>query len=210
MGMRYRKVSEEMILIGHRCKTCPQFDGTPVWMTCQAGCRCFGTALLGSYIVTHSLDWYESEPIPAIRSATLHQWNRTARGVPRPTRSSFAPGRFRRWKLGAGSTARPVECRSKRSTWDIIAMDDMIRISPDPILPHPRMHERGLRAAARYWMWYRIGGIRHSACPHGRCSPACRPQHVRRLSPSHLREDKGAVYFKRVNQVSGGLPAWHA
>ena len=71
---------------------------------------------------------------------------------------------------------------------DIIAVGPLVRERPDPILPHPRMHERGfvlrpLLDIAPAWrhpllgltvrqMWERLP-----------------PQDVRRLSASHLRDD---------------------
>lgn len=44
----------------------------------------------------------------------------------------------------AGRVRPQTEANAARTLdLDLLAMGDMVRVAPDPVLPHPRMHERG-------------------------------------------------------------------
>ena len=69
---------------------------------------------------------------------------------------------------------------------DILAMGNLIRTTPDPILPHPRMHERAFVLAplldvAPDW-WHPVLQMSARALLDG-----LPPQHARPILPSHLR-----------------------
>lgn len=56
----------------------------------------------------------------------------------------------------AGGRRRSIANAARTLDLDIIAMGAMVRDTPDPILPHPRAHERGfvlvpLRDVAPHW-----------------------------------------------------------
>ncbi len=58
--------------------------------------------------------------------------------------------------------ARGVPNAARTLDLDIIAMDQLVRDAPDPIVPHPRAHERGfvlrpLADVAPGWVHPRIG-----------------------------------------------------
>ena len=72
---------------------------------------------------------------------------------------------------------------------DIIAMGSLVRTAPDPILPHPRMHERAfvllpLLDVAPEWR-HPVSGL--SAADLLAHLP---PQQIQPISASHLREDE--------------------
>ncbi len=56
---------------------------------------------------------------------------RPGRAAARPARDRDANGRQR----GVPNAARTLDL-------DIVAMGGLVRAAPDPVLPHPRMHER--------------------------------------------------------------------
>ena len=70
---------------------------------------------------------------------------------------------------------------------DIIAIDQLVRDGPDPVLPHPRMHERAfvlrpLLDVAPDWRHPRLGLTARALLA------ALPEQHVRLLAASHLRD----------------------
>ncbi len=114
----------------------PSADGVSPLMTCQrAAAALDGVAGLR---LTGLSRWYETTPIPP--SGQPPYINGVARlegkadpeillGELQQIERDF--GRVR----GAPNAARTLDL-------DIIAMGDLIRAAPDPVLPHPRMHQR--------------------------------------------------------------------
>ena len=124
-----------MILIAIGANLPVPGDATPL-ETCRAAVRRVAV-LPGCRLVAIS-DWYASAPVPP--SGQPDYVNGVARleGEPEPARLlealhaiEAAFGRTR----GAANAARTLDL-------DIVAIGDTLRDRPDPVLPHPRAHQR--------------------------------------------------------------------
>ena len=94
--------------------------------------------------------------LPGLRLVAVSRWYRT-RPVPASDQPDYVNGAVRlagaadpAWLLrrlqaieDAAGRRRSVANAARTLDLDIIAMDDLVRDAPDPILPHPRAHERG-------------------------------------------------------------------
>lgn len=102
--------------------------------------------------------WFSTAPVPA------SQQPRFVNGVVR-LRGSTTPEELltalQRIEHQAGRT-RSAPNAARVLDLDIIDMEGLIRVAPDPILPHPRAHERGfvllpLRDVAPNWIHPTLG-----------------------------------------------------
>ena len=114
----------------------PQSDGTPPLQTCRQAAVALGE--VAGLRLTRLSRWYETAPIPP--SAQPNYVNGVARldGHIHPAELLTALqdierafGRIR----GEANAARTLDL-------DILAIGTLIRAAPDPIVPHPRMHQR--------------------------------------------------------------------
>ena len=116
------------------------------------------------------------DALPGLRLRGLSRWYRSA-PIPPSGQDFYING----VALLAGDAADPaglmlnlqdIETRFGRQRsapnaarildLDIIAIGDLVRCAPDPVLPHPRAHERGfvllpLRDVAPSWRWPGLG-----------------------------------------------------
>ncbi len=137
-----------MVAIGANLSTA---DGITPLQTCQWAARALdGIAGLSRPVRSR---WFSSAPMPP--SGQPRYINGVVRlngSVPPATLLAAlqaieqAAGRIR----GAPDAARTLDL-------DIIDMDGMVRAAPDPVLPHPRMHQRAfvlypLRDVAPAWI----------------------------------------------------------
>ncbi len=114
----------------------PSADGASPLMTCKrAAAALDGVAALR---LTGLSRWYETAPIPP--SGQPPYINGVAR-----LEGSAAPeillAKLQRIEQDFGRVRGAVNA-ARTLDLDIIAMGDVIRAAPDPILPHPRMHQR--------------------------------------------------------------------
>jgi 2-amino-4-hydroxy-6-hydroxymethyldihydropteridine diphosphokinase len=82
---------------------------------------------------------------------------------------------------------RSVPNAARTLDLDIIAMGDLVRHTPDPVLPHPRMHERAfvltpLLDVAPSWSHPVTGRTARALLD------SLPPQPIHRLAPSQLRD----------------------
>ncbi|HSU05382.1 MAG TPA: 2-amino-4-hydroxy-6-hydroxymethyldihydropteridine diphosphokinase [Acetobacteraceae bacterium] len=115
------------------------------------------------------------EGLAGLRLRALSRWYRTA-PVPRSDQPDYVNGVAHlegeaepAALLGAllsieaaAGRERSVPNAARRLDLDIIAMGAVVRDGPDPVLPHPRAHERGfvllpLRDVAPDWVHPRLG-----------------------------------------------------
>jgi 2-amino-4-hydroxy-6-hydroxymethyldihydropteridine diphosphokinase len=86
--------------------------------------------------------WYETEPVP--RSDQPNYINGVAR-LQRPQQTTVTPEALLAW-LQAIETrfgrSRSEPNAARTLDLDLIDLDGLVRDTPDPILPHPRTHER--------------------------------------------------------------------
>lgn len=167
-----------LIAVGANLPAC---SGTPALQTCIHAVNA-----LQSVAQLHHLklsDWYETAPVPP--SGQPPYVNGVARfeGSPDPVELlqalqaiETAYGRQR----SAPNAARTLDL-------DIISIGGLVRTTPDLVLPHPRMHERGfvlvpLLDVAPDWR-HPVSGLTARALLE-----ALPPQQVRLLAPSHLRD----------------------
>ncbi len=124
-----------MILLGIGANL-PRAHAAPPLATCRAAVAAL--RVLPGYTVQSVSPWYETAPIPP--SGQPPYVNGAARldGPVEPDRLltelqaiEAAFGRVRT----VANAARPLDL-------DIIAIGDLIRTRPDPVLPHPRAHQR--------------------------------------------------------------------
>jgi 2-amino-4-hydroxy-6-hydroxymethyldihydropteridine diphosphokinase len=113
--------------------------------------------------------------LPGLRLVGLSRWYRT-RPEPRSDQPDYVngvahlsgyadPARLLSALLAIEAAAgrQRTEANAARSLdLDIVAMDELARDTPDPVLPHPRAHERGfvllpLRDVAPGWVHPRLG-----------------------------------------------------
>jgi 2-amino-4-hydroxy-6-hydroxymethyldihydropteridine diphosphokinase len=83
--------------------------------------------------------WYRTTPVPASDQPDYINGIALLAGDTTPSQLLAA---LQRIELSHGRV-RSVANAARTLDLDIIAMDDLLRDAPDPILPHPRAHERG-------------------------------------------------------------------
>jgi 2-amino-4-hydroxy-6-hydroxymethyldihydropteridine diphosphokinase len=115
-------------------------DGEPPLSTCRAAVRCLDQ-LAGMRLVGLSR-WYETDPVPP--SGQPPYINAIAHlaftGVPLDPAAVLQ----RLMAIEARFGRRRTEVNAARTLdLDMIAVGDLVRDAPDPILPHPRAHLRG-------------------------------------------------------------------
>ena len=113
--------------------------------------------------------------LPGLRVVAVSRWHRTA-PVPPSGQPDYVNGvvrlageaepaallaRLQSIEAAAGR-ARTTANAARTLDLDIVAMDDLLRDAPDPILPHPRCHLRGfvlrpLADVALDWVHPRLG-----------------------------------------------------
>ncbi len=129
----------------------PGPDGSPPLETCRAAAVALD-ALPGLQLRGLSL-WYRTAPVPASDQPDYINGVAHLEGAAEPASLLAALGTIESRagrRRGAPNAARSLDL-------DIIAMGGLVRPGPDPILPHPRAHERAfvllpLRDVAPYWV----------------------------------------------------------
>ncbi len=114
----------------------PAVDGLPPLASCQrAAAALDGVGGLRLIAVSR---WYETAPIPPSGQPNYVNGVAALAGEIAPAALLAAlqaiERRFGRVR-GEANAARTLDL-------DIVAMGDLIRAAPDPVLPHPRMHQR--------------------------------------------------------------------
>jgi 2-amino-4-hydroxy-6-hydroxymethyldihydropteridine diphosphokinase len=129
-------VTQDVILIAIGANL-PGPDGAPPLTTCQRAAAALD-ALPGMRLRGLSR-WYVTAPVPASDQPDYVNAVAHLRGVAEPAALLAAlhaiearAGRVR----GVPNAARTLDL-------DLIAIGPMVRTAPDPVLPHPRAHERG-------------------------------------------------------------------
>ena len=83
--------------------------------------------------------WYRTDPMPPSGQPPYINGVARLEGMADPAsllaRLQAIEARFGRVR-GLANAARTLDL-------DIVAIDDLVRDAPDPVLPHPRMHQRG-------------------------------------------------------------------
>ena len=116
----------------------PAGDGAPPLESCKAALAALD-ALPGLRVVAASR-WWESAPIPPDPAAPAYV-NGVAllEGVAEPASLLSA---LHVIETAAGRT-RPYPNAPRVLDLDILDLDGLVRDAPDPVLPHPRAHQRG-------------------------------------------------------------------
>jgi 2-amino-4-hydroxy-6-hydroxymethyldihydropteridine diphosphokinase len=136
----------------------PGYDGKAPVETCRTAAAALG-GLCGMRLAALSR-WYETEPVPPVPGAP-----RYVNGVVRLEGMAPDPAALlaalQRLEEGAGRQ-RPYPNAPRTLDLDIVAIDDILRTAPDPVLPHPRAHLRRfvlepLRDVAPSWVHPRLG-----------------------------------------------------
>ncbi len=142
----------------------PQRDGTTPLSTCQRAARALdrlGGAAEGGRLLALSR-WYLTAPIPASDQPDyvngVAQLADPAQGPEDPAALLAALQEIER----SEGRARGLVNAPRTLDLDIIAMGDLVRDAPDPVLPHPRAHLRGfvlapLAELAPLWVHPRLG-----------------------------------------------------
>ncbi len=111
-------------------------DGSPPIVTCQRAAKAIQASLdLGSATMSR---WYESEPMPPSAQPLYVNGVLRLDGQADPAtllRALQAIETAHQRQRGVPNAARTLDL-------DIVAMGSLVRSTPDPVLPHPRMHER--------------------------------------------------------------------
>ncbi len=111
-------------------------DGTPPLVTCTRALA--AVASLPGLALRAASPWYESAPVPPSGQPPYINGVASFSGIIAPEALLSAlqaiEARFGRVR-GLPNAARTLDL-------DIIDLDGLCRASPDPILPHPRAHER--------------------------------------------------------------------
>ncbi len=159
----------------------PSADGIAPLQTCQRAAEALN-GLLGLRRVALSR-WFETEPVPP--SGQPHYINGVARleGAVDPAVLLAALQAVE----AAHGRVRSTANAPRTLDLDIVAMADRVRAAPDPVLPHPRMHERAFVLAplldvAPDW-WHPV--LHQSAKALLAALP---PQQAHPMPPSHLRD----------------------
>jgi 2-amino-4-hydroxy-6-hydroxymethyldihydropteridine diphosphokinase len=140
----------------------PQADGTPPLETCRQAAALLDD-LPGLRLRALSR-WYRTAPVPPMPGSPDYV-NGVARLEPRPGAAAPSPeallaalqaieARFGR--------VRPHANAPRTLDLDLLDLDGLLRTAPDPVLPHPRMAERGfvlapLRDVAPGWVHPGLG-----------------------------------------------------
>jgi 2-amino-4-hydroxy-6-hydroxymethyldihydropteridine diphosphokinase len=111
-------------------------DGQSPLETCRAAIVALG-ALPGLRLIGVSR-WYETEPVPPSGQPPYVNGIAHLRGKIAPETLLAA---LQAIEARAGRT-RGVANAARTLDLDIIAMGDLVRAAPDPVLPHPRAHLR--------------------------------------------------------------------
>lgn len=141
--------------------------------SCEAACRRLASADL---VLDQVSPWYESAAIPVSDQPAYVNGIAILRGAADPAellaRLHAIEAEFGR--------VRGVTNASRTLDLDLIAIGGLVRDRPDPVLPHPRMHERAfvlrpLRDIAPDWRHPRLG------LTAGALLDRLTPQAIRRL-----------------------------
>ncbi len=134
----------------------PDRHGRPPLACCEAAAAALGS--LPRLRVSGVSAWYRSAPLPPSGQpdyvngvVRLHGVAEAAALLARLHALEAAAGRVR----GERNAARPLDL-------DLIDINGLLRDAPDPVLPHPRAHERGfvllpLADVAPDWVHPRLG-----------------------------------------------------
>jgi 2-amino-4-hydroxy-6-hydroxymethyldihydropteridine diphosphokinase len=119
----------------------PGPNGGPPLATCQAAARAL--AELPGLRLEKLSRWYESTPVPP--SGQPNYVNGIARLATTDDAATTPEGLLAALQAIEARFGRVRAERDAARTLDLdlIEMDGMVRAAPDPILPHPRAHERG-------------------------------------------------------------------
>lgn len=156
-------------------------DGSSPMATCQGAARSIQRTLaLGTAKLSR---WYETEPMPPSGQPAFINGVVRLDGHADPAALLQALHAIE----AAHGRQRSVPNASRTLDLDIIAMGTLVRATPDPVLPHPRMHERGfvlqpLLDVAPEWRHPVLGVSARELLAR------LPPQGVRVAEPSHLRD----------------------
>lgn len=159
----------------------PSADGIPPLQVCKQAARSLD-GLLGLRCVALSR-WFETAPMPPSGQPPYINGVARLEGVADPAALLAALQAIE----AAHGRVRSIVNAPRTLDLDIVAMADLVRAAPDPVLPHPRMHERAFVLAplldvAPDW-WHPV--LDRSAAALLMALP---PQHAAPISPSHLRD----------------------
>ena len=114
----------------------PAADGTPPLDTCRrAAAALDGVAGLRLHAVSR---WYESDAMPPSGQPAYINGVARLEGEADPVRLLAALQAIE----AAHGRRRSVPNAARTLDLDILAMGALIRSAPDPVIPHPRLHER--------------------------------------------------------------------
>ncbi len=123
----------------------PGMDGAPALVTCQRAAAALD-ALPGMRLYGLSR-WYETAPVLPAEAGLVDQ-PRYVNGVAELRTEPCADvdpalllAQLQTLEAAAGRV-RSAPNAARVLDLDIVAMDGLLRESPDPVLPHPRMHQR--------------------------------------------------------------------
>ncbi len=115
----------------------PASDGGVAAETCRRAADAVGA--LPRLTVRAVSPWYESDPIPPSDQPPFVNGVLLLAGAPDPAALLAdllaIEARFGRRRPAPPNAARPLDL-------DIIDIGGLVRTAPDPVLPHPRAHER--------------------------------------------------------------------
>ncbi len=109
---------------------------TPL-QTCEAAVRAIGD-LTGLHLDGVS-GWYRTDPVPPSGQPPYVNGVVRLEGEVDP---AWLLARLQAIEAGSGRVRGEVNA-ARTLDLDIVAIDGVVRDSPDPVLPHPRMHQRG-------------------------------------------------------------------
>ena len=165
----------------------PAFDGSPAHTSCEWAVNAM--AKWPSLRIVGVSQWYESEPLPPSGQPPYVNGVIRLDGEADPATLLAA---LQNLEAARGRT-RSVANAARVLDLDIIAMGDSVRTAPDPVLPHPRMHERAfvlrpLLDVAPGWIHPVLGVSARTLLER------LPPQHISPFSPPPLRE--GRLHLK--------------
>ena len=132
-----------MILVGIGANL-PGPDGAPALVTCRRAARELD-GLAGLRLKGLSR-WYETDPVPP--SGQPPYCNGVALLVGEAVDPAAVLAALQGIETAFGRV-RSVPNAARTLDLDIVAMGDLVRLGPDPIVPHPRAHLRGCVLAPR-------------------------------------------------------------
>ena len=169
-----------MILIGIGANLAAADSGTPL-ATCKAAVQAMERTLgLGTAKLSR---WYETEPVPPSGQPPFVNGVLRLEGHADPATLLRALHAIE----AAHGRQRSVPNAARTLDLDIIAIGTLVRAAPDPVLPHPRMHERAfvlqpLLDVAPGWRHPLLGLSARDLLDR------LPPQGVRLAGSSHLRD----------------------